>query len=310
MSRPDDLAVVACHFNPCGYKSRERNLLAFLRRMNARGIPVFVAELVFPGGSPLLHERDGSVTAWHFAGTGVMWQKERLLNLAIERLPDRFTKVAWIDADVLFPDPLWYDRASALLESCAIAQLFERAYQLNEGGRGIKQISGVAGYVAAGKAEPFSFLQAKPGLAWAATRSLLAAHGLLDFMILGGADTYMTLAAFRVPEAVAQVHFDNLPPRLVRAIADWSAPFGADVRAGVGYLPGAVIQLNHGMLAHRRYYERMEILSRGDFDPATDIEREANGVWRWAPGKDELRAEVAEYFVQRREDAPFELAEK
>ena len=34
-------------------------------------------------------------------GRDVMWQKERLLNLALRALPDECRKVVWVDCDVI-----------------------------------------------------------------------------------------------------------------------------------------------------------------------------------------------------------------
>ncbi len=54
-----------------------------------------------------------------------IWQKERLLNILLDRLPKRITKVAWLDADLLFLNSDWARLASESLETWAAIQLFD-----------------------------------------------------------------------------------------------------------------------------------------------------------------------------------------
>lgn len=279
-------------------------MLQFLRRMSARGVPVFVAELLFPNQRPLLDAPGDGIAVTHFSAVDVMWHKERLLNLIIAELPAHYTKVAWVDADVIFPDDRWYDRASELLDSYNLAQLFDDARRLDNDGRVADTVWGIAGYVARGGPNPFSFGQslASPGLAWGAKRSLLAAHGLLDVMILGAADTYMALAAYGALDVTTNVRMKELSPGLDRVRRSWLQRFSADVRGRVGYLRTTAIQLGHGTTERRRYGERLDILTRHDFDPALDIAPGDGGVWRWSSAKPSLHAEVAGYFRDRRED--------
>jgi hypothetical protein len=267
--------------------------------MRRQNIPLFIIELGFPGQSFAVPD------SFQLSGRDVMWHKERLLNIAINRLPAHFTKVAWIDADVVFPDDRWYGWASQLLDVFDLIQLFDRLDQQDNDGRFVRQLNGLAAYVAAGRPAPFKFDTSAtwPGLAWAAKRELLAAHGLLDRFVLGGADTYMSLAAFNVADSWSGWHVQQLAPKLGQFWRDWATPFYADVQARVGYLPTTVIQLGHGTTANRHYVDRMEILSKYDFDPAVDVATDDHGVWKWASPKSELHSAVSRYFDQRQEDS-------
>jgi hypothetical protein len=63
-------------------------------------------------------------------GSDVMWQKERLLNIAIEVLPEACRKIAWLDCDIVFEN---YDRvedAVVQLERLPIVQLFEHIHYM------------------------------------------------------------------------------------------------------------------------------------------------------------------------------------
>jgi hypothetical protein len=273
--------------------------------MRVHKLPVFVGELVFPNQCYLLPESEGTVSAFRFSAPDVMWHKERLINLTVERLPAQYTKIAWIDADVQFPDDRWYSQASTLLDSYPLVQLFDQVSQLNNDGIEIRRLTSVAMHAALGKPQPFKFDTSGtwPGLAWACRRSLLATHRLLDIMILGGADTYMSLAAYGRLDERHEWHLQQLAPKLREVWKNWAKPFFSDVQGNVGFVPTSIAQLGHGRIENRRYVERLEILSRHDFDPRLDIASGALGIWQWSSLKPRLHAEVSAYFQQRNEDA-------
>ncbi len=59
----------------------------------------------------------------------------------------------------------------------------------------------------------------------------------------------------------------------------------------------------HGSKNQRQYGNRWHILRRHDFDPASDLTRDWQGLWRWAGNKPGLRDEVRRYFLTRNEDS-------
>lgn len=121
--------------------------------------------------------------------------KERLLNLAIERLPPHVTKVAWVDADTLFTNPAWAQKTSALLDTWPVVQPFAMEEPLPRNK-----------FTAQGRGHPgFAHQQCcnsparhsvhgASGLAWAGRRKLLQRHGLYDTAILGSGDELWTHA--------------------------------------------------------------------------------------------------------------------
>jgi len=52
------------------------------------------------------------------------------------------------------------------------------------------------------------------------------------------------------------------------------------------------------------------VLQKHDFDPATDLMRDWQGIWRWTGNKPKLRDDVMNYFVSRSEDGPPLLGEQ
>ena len=300
MTQPTDLAVVSCHFNPCNYKSRDDNLLRSMTALADQAVPFYLANLVFTGQDSVVPTL--TATVLKFQGRDILWHKERLLNLLIRKLPSRYTKVAWIDADILFPDSRWFQWTSELLDTYDLIQLYDRIEQRDNDGQPIAELVGLAAYVSSGKPHPFNFDLSRtwPGLAWAAKRQFLATHGLFDTMIVGGADTYMSIAAYG--QVGTEWHLNLLAPKLREAWSTWAAPFYRDIQGRVGFVPTPVIQLGHGTRMNRRYVDRMQILTTYDFDPKSDIAPDEHGVWQWATHKPLLHCAVRDYFQARRED--------
>ncbi len=66
-------------------------------------------------------------------GRDVIWQKERLLNLALAALPEECDKVAWLDSDAILKRADWPQAASRSLGRFGIVQLFHELYDLSPG---------------------------------------------------------------------------------------------------------------------------------------------------------------------------------
>ncbi len=304
MASSGELAVIASYFNPCGYQSRKKNLDIFLQHLKRDRIHLFLAELAFPSQEFVVSSCDPDVTTFRFRAESVLWHKERLLNLVVERLPARYTKVAWLDTDILFNTSTWFEQASERLDTYPLIQLFQSALQLDNDGNPIGNVSGRAWHVAQGKPTAFKFHRSHtwPGLAWAARRELLSRHGLFDRFVVGGGDTYMSLGAFGLNHDPWRWHARRLAPRLRRAWQQWALAFAADVRNRVGFVRTDIVQLGHGSLAGRQYVDRLRILTAHDYDPAGDLRCGSGGVWQWSSPKPAFHRAVENYFFSRSED--------
>jgi hypothetical protein len=242
----------------------------------------------------------------------VMWQKERLLNLAIRSLPSRVTMVAWLDGDILFSNPNWATETCRRLERCAVVQPFASVVRLPHGH---------AGYNGEGQQwEGFAAVHARDrqivrrgdfdrhghsGFAWAARRDWIEEHGLYDACVAGSGDHMM---AHAFAGDVTSACLDRILGRHNahrEYFAAWSARVRPAIRESIGFTPGAIHHLWHGEMANRRYVLRNRELADFDFDPRRDLRLGASGCWEWTESGARMRQWSRDYFGHRREDEPF-----
>lgn len=303
---PADLGVITSYFNPCGFRTRAENFERFAEPLRAAKVPLVVVEAAFGDEPFTLPSRHAPL---RIRGRSLMWQKERLLNVALAHLPPQVTKVVWLDADVCFEDPDWLQATSRALDQVPIVQPFDEVVRLPRGhasfaGEGERWRSFAAIY----GSDPQRLLcgdfaaHGHTGFAWAARRALLTRHGLYDACIAGSGDHMMAHAFCGDWESPCIRRILGQGGAHLRFFRAWSKRLYADVRARVGCVPGRVLHLWHGELANRRYVLRNRELAGFDFDPTRDVRVDASGCWTWASEKPALHAWASDYFRQRRED--------
>ena len=293
---PGRLAVLTCFFNPCGYRSLRRNYERFASDMEMQGVPLYTAELAFGEDPFVLGDR---LNVQRYRARDVLWHKERLLNLLLRHVPVEFDKVAWIDADLHFTNPHWIVDAGRHLKEYPVVQLFERVMHLDAQERPDHDRMSVAWAAAKRHRYVTDFSRYSPGYAWAARRTLLERHGLLDNDIVGSGDGLMACAMFG----------EWKHPLIVRhrqpmqdSFVEWARPFWQDVQGHVGCVPGEIWHYWHGSHANRCYQERVEWLNRAGFDPRRDLRVGSDGLWEWSNGDIGLQQRVRQYFFDRRDD--------
>jgi hypothetical protein len=306
----DGLWAITSYFNPVGYRSRLENYRIFHRRLQA---PLVAVELSFDGRFELA-PGDATVLV-QVRGGDVMWQKERLLNLALESVPPACDRIAWIDCDVVFGSPGWAAAASRALDELALVHLYETRHDLlapsnghEPGAARSRRAESVVFRMSKGEAtnEDLSHANApqlrgsSAGLAWAGRRDVLERHGFYDACILGTGDRVMLCAALGRFDLALAATFMNTA-RAAHYLA-WAEPYFATVNARVGCIPGSIYHLWHGDIADRRYADRQRLLA--DFDPSTDIALDESRCWRWSTNKPWLHECVRRYFELREEDRP------
>lgn len=309
---PSTFWGITAFFNPQRYRSRKLLYNVFREKTKHQGLQLLTVELAFRHAPFELRAGDAEILIQLRAGNdGVMWQKERLLNVGFRHLPPACESLVWLDCDVVFENQNWVAETVALLRRFAAVQPFSIGVRLPRGqtatsihapNRRSYGITASSGYT-------YTFGQATPlvdymnigltGFAWAAHRSLFDGFGFYDKMILGGGDAVLACGLFgRLTNRFTHL----LPLALVNDQQKWIKAMSARVRGSATFTRGRLLHLWHGTPRSRRTDSRLRLLTRHSFNPREDIKETDQGYFVWAGNKPELQKGVARYFWLRNED--------
>lgn len=287
------LGIITCVFNPTNSRKIRDNYAQFRKHLNH---PILTVELAF-NDQPFFIE-----DAIQIRGTdeNLMWQKERLLNIALESLPEQIDKIAWLDADIIFKNNSWAEETEKKLETHKVVQPFEFVYERNSCSEPVNHGMSFGKYMEShDTVQPWPQPWPKVGIAWAAQRSVLK-NGFFDRHILGASDTYQLLSWLHLWD---HEMIGRLNPYLRKEFLLWAWDSAVCVNKDISYIKGIVEHLPHGTLANRQYYDRDKILVEHEFNPFEDISLDSNGIYKWNRNKLVLHQKVRAYFESRNEDA-------
>jgi|HubBroStandDraft_1064217.scaffolds.fasta_scaffold02267_4 glycosyltransferase involved in cell wall biosynthesis len=304
---PGDLCVIMCLFNLGHSQDKLRNFTFCHSLFRISEIPLIVVECAF-GADPWV--LDPSAEVMQLRTSAALWQKERLINCGLARVPERCTKVAWIDADVVFENPDWAMEASKKLDQMPIVQLFDRVIRLP---RGQTTYSGEGqiweGFASVYREHPNALLHGDfavhghTGFAWAARREVFSSSLLYDGAVAGGGDHVMAHAFCGDWESPCLTDLMVEGSAWYQHAVRWARGIYPLVKGKVGFVPGAVQHLWHGEVSSRKHVERNRVLRSCDFDPVTDLRIAPGGCWEWCSQKPDLNRTVSEYLSLRRIEA-------
>ena len=306
------MLVVTSYFNPMKSRRRLTNYRAFRSRLNA---PLLTVELSFDGQFELT-----SADADHLiqvSGGDVMWQKERLLNIALEAVPRDVENVAWIDCDVVFASRNWLQAGIKALKSDSIIQLFSEVRYLDRPSTDKLEFNSIPELVrsSAGSrlihgefkdvclvrpvsADAPKVIWPANGFAFAAKKSIICESKLYDHGVLDGNDILFLCAIYGEFELAMERLKHNEMQR--RHYLEWARRVQKTFGGNLGYIPGTIYHLWHGDLSNRNYMGRHELMA--GFDPYRDIQQAPSGAWLWSDPQSALAQNVREYFRSRKED--------
>lgn len=182
-----DLAVCFVYFNIARSKRILMNYLYVTNKLRMAKIPFFTLEVVYD--APEIGE------ATHIPGKSAMFHKEQLCHLLEQHIPAEFTKLLFLDADVLFGNPQWYSRVSNLLETYQVIQPFRDAVFLDL--TYTKQLIKKSSVLFMDRQQYDSKFH--PGFGWGFQRSWFRKIGFFQYAITGCGDTFSVSAWLRAP---------------------------------------------------------------------------------------------------------------
>lgn len=304
-----ELWAITTFFNPSHWNIRYQNYQRFREGSKKQGLNLIAVELSFNDEFEL--KDDDADIIIKLTSDSILWQKERLLNLALNKLPMECTKVCWIDADLIFDNDQWVYQTSKLLDVYPVIQPFQRAFRLPKNGDP-KEFSHLeiradshAGIIYDYKLKDRYNPGKQCGYAWAIRRSIIDQIGFYDRNIIGGGDRIMCRAIF-YPELdfSKKYHQPKSPYTKAHAkdIEKYMERLHNLIDRQVHFVPGVVYHMWHGDYTLRKYAARHFILKKYNYDPRKDIKVSKEGCWVWDTNKKKLKNKVKEYFDSRRED--------
>ena len=281
----NDVALAFVFFNPSRSKRILMNYLYTLNRLH--GYPCYTIELVFRDAMP---EIPASSNVFHVRCDSFMFHKERLCRILESKIPKKFKKIAFLDADILFPNTEWYSKLSTKLDSFDVVQGFEYAHWLDIT---YKNVMLTRESAAKSNTEKFSHVY-HPGFIWGFRRDWYKRIGFFDWAVSGSGDT-LSVAAWMKQTIARDSH--SLPIS-IRAAYDEYCKMR---KPKISYLRDVhVFHLYHGSRANRQYVDRHAILNI-DSDIRRLIHNNADGVYEWSY-LNELNRKMISYFVMRDDD--------
>jgi len=239
-----DLAVLLVFFDYIGSARILINYLFMVEKLKLANIPVFTLELVIHGKKPKIHD------AIHVYGSSYLFQKEHLLRLLEKSIPAQFTKLACLDADVIFENPTWYDDLSIMLDTNHVVQCFDVSYWLDLSYTNAQKIA--ASCLAADRLKRFWDGQSQPvhpGFGWAFRRKHYRESGYFDKAIIGSGDTLFAYGLLDYP-----IKLEDKETFIYRqSYEKW---ISEKKQINFSYLKGRLYHLYHGPIPNRQYVSR------------------------------------------------------
>lgn len=311
----DPLYVVTSVFNPMRYKSRINLYKDFAKHIEDSGAILYTHEVAF-GDRPYTVTEAGNPRHIQTRTKSELWLKENALNLAVQRLPQDWKYVAWVDADIQFVRPDWACETKHLLQHDPIIQMWSHANDLDQDHVPMQTFRSFAycyrhNMERAGSLSDAERLGANypygdydyfhPGFAHAMTREAWnALGGLIDWAILGSGDYNQCMAL------IGEVH-KSVPKQIDKGYLEqlliWQDRASRYIQGHFGYMPGSINHFWHGPKECRRYKDRWRILIDNKFDPEFDLKRDSFGLWQLTDRNPQLHRDIYRYFNERSEDA-------
>lgn len=299
----DKLWVIVPLSNTQRYRSRYDLFREFSSRYQDK-VNLFTVEMAL-GDRPFEFTHAGDSKSLQLRSTDEIWSKERMINLAIERLPRDWQYVAWVDGDVEFVRNDWAEEVCHQLQHYQVIQMFQSAVDLGPDGEVMKSYNGFVHSWQQGLPRPEAGSRSTapwhPGFAWAARREAVdSLGGLFDTAILGSGDHHM---AWSLLGDVTYMLPGGISSGYMRRLLEWQDRATRHIRQNIGCMPGTILHHFHGKKSDRRYGSRWDILTKHGFNPDSDLRRDWQGLYALSDQGTRLRNDIRDYFAARNEDS-------
>jgi hypothetical protein len=236
-------------------------------------------------------------------GNSTIWLKENLWNLGVQRSHSK--KILFLDADVKFERPDWYQAISDELERHAVVHPWSDAVFLGPQFEFVGHSRSFMSQYCQGDKWPghppvYGQLW-HPGFAVAWRRDALdAVGGVYEKAIVGNGDSIMMQALVGLADDNISKHVSE---GMIPSIMTYQERCLKHIRKDVGYINGIIIHHWHGRHVNRKYEERKAILIDNQFNPEKHLIRNSYGVLELHEDCLEIRDAIHRWHLDRNDDA-------
>jgi hypothetical protein len=296
------LAVISCFFNPSRYLIQSKNCELFRKQFEKAGIDYYIIELCYDGISDL-PSRENIYKIFVDSKFTVMWQKERLLNILIDKISLNYEYICISDCDIIINKiNTWADKVIESFDGYNIVQPYATTSLLKNNNK-IDKIKMSKGWAFSHKYKQFLSRSFHPGHMIAFESNFIQKQKLYDYNIIGGGD-FSFFSLFSIYDEFKLYVSEDFDKIFSPSLKEWVSK---STRQKINYVDGSIIHLYHGKRRNRRYKLRNKIIARHNFNPVRDVQIcKKSGVFKWSEdvieNRPDLINEIKNYFKTRRED--------
>ena len=301
-----DSLVIVAYFNFSGSQERQSALELCLA-----SLPSSVDVIVTFHGQvgPRCRDLRANVVWVHVPEASVLWQRERFWNVGLAFVKPCHRMVVWIDADVVFCNEDWVQKAHDRLNLNSLLHLFDTVADVRIEDTGLRatglERASVVGLLRdpATSREFFSCsgvsmsLGCSPGFAWAARADAIQRVGFPDWLILGSGDKALLAAVLGFHEEYSEAL--DLNSDLRSRYASWAVRVREGFRGAITTVPQAIRHVVQGDYGCRAYRDRYQLLRDHEFSISDQLAVNDGGAWEWRNPGSAYASKVRDYFVRR-----------
>jgi hypothetical protein len=221
-----------------------------------------------------------------------MFQKERLCYVLEKYISEKYTKILFLDCDIIFNNLNWYDDISNLLDTHNVVHPFTTAVWLDITYKNIylRKDSILHNKLSSNSSNVWNY---HSGFGWAFQRKWFNEIGFFQYCIIGGGDTCSTFGWLKLSY--------NGPSIFKSIIIEYNR-FLKYNKPSIGYISGCIYHLYHGSRKNRQLGIRYNIIK--NIENIQDILIiEENKPFEFKPEYSYLNEYIKEYLKNRDDDS-------
>ena len=299
----NNFVAITSYFNPQRSQNRYKNFLKFSQHMADLKIPLYVIEGYYYKNEPQLTQKDcqNLHTIEYY---DILWQKERLLNILVDKLPPEVDCFGWFDADIIFSCDNLKEQCEETLRYYPVMQPWSTCHFLDKDGNTLQDFYSMSSKNFLREDKIVEQRREHPGFAWCIRRDEFVKMGnFYDIMICGNGDTFMAMAFFNhLNYPFMQQEKINLPTS--QHFIRWWKQSSKVINSQVGFLDIEINHLYHGTRQNRKYWERVKNLFDNGFNPDIHLEYAKNKTYKFSDNTPTVIKNYLEDLLlnQRRDD--------